>query len=180
MAVELSKNPTVLVVNDTVFAHGGLLPTHGERRLDGCACGRGPARSGGARTGGLLPTRAGGANRSSSACFGGTGGRPAAHARGAGGTPLAIALQSLERHHQRVGHTGRPLAYRCAPAEMALAVESFSLRRPNSVCSLCACVVAAAAVAYGLEKLNKEVAAWMRGDKQADGSKAAPPFVAMG
>lgn len=29
MAVELSKNPTVLVVNDTVFAHGGLLPIHG-------------------------------------------------------------------------------------------------------------------------------------------------------
>lgn len=31
MAMELSKNPTVLVVNDTVFAHGGLLPTHGEQ-----------------------------------------------------------------------------------------------------------------------------------------------------
>ncbi len=30
MAVELSKNPTVLVVNDTAFAHGGLLPVHGE------------------------------------------------------------------------------------------------------------------------------------------------------
>lgn len=29
MAMELSKNPTVLVVNDTVFAHGGLLPVHG-------------------------------------------------------------------------------------------------------------------------------------------------------
>ena len=29
MAMELSKNPTVLVVNDTVFAHGGLLPEHG-------------------------------------------------------------------------------------------------------------------------------------------------------
>lgn len=28
MAIELSKNPTVLVVNDTVFAHGGLLPIH--------------------------------------------------------------------------------------------------------------------------------------------------------
>ncbi|KAJ9527410.1 hypothetical protein QJQ45_025679 [Haematococcus lacustris] len=28
MAMELSKNPTVLVVNDTVFAHGGLLPSH--------------------------------------------------------------------------------------------------------------------------------------------------------
>lgn len=28
MALELSRNPTVLVVNDTVFAHGGLLPTH--------------------------------------------------------------------------------------------------------------------------------------------------------
>jgi hypothetical protein len=29
MALELSKNPTVLVVNDTAFAHGGLLPEHG-------------------------------------------------------------------------------------------------------------------------------------------------------
>lgn len=28
MAVELSKNPTVLIINDTVFAHGGLLPVH--------------------------------------------------------------------------------------------------------------------------------------------------------
>lgn len=28
MARELAKNPTVLVVNDTVFAHGGLLPIH--------------------------------------------------------------------------------------------------------------------------------------------------------
>jgi hypothetical protein len=31
IAKELSRNPTVLVVNDTAFAHGGLLPTHGER-----------------------------------------------------------------------------------------------------------------------------------------------------
>lgn len=30
IAQELAKNPTVLVVNDTVFAHGGLLPKHGE------------------------------------------------------------------------------------------------------------------------------------------------------
>ena len=30
MAMELSKNPTVLIVNDSVFAHGGLLPLHGE------------------------------------------------------------------------------------------------------------------------------------------------------
>ena len=28
VARELAKNPTVLVVNDTVFAHGGLLPIH--------------------------------------------------------------------------------------------------------------------------------------------------------
>jgi len=28
MAMELSKNPVVLIVNDTAFAHGGLLPTH--------------------------------------------------------------------------------------------------------------------------------------------------------
>jgi len=30
IARELARNPTVLVVNDTAFAHGGLLPTHGE------------------------------------------------------------------------------------------------------------------------------------------------------
>lgn len=38
MARELAKNPTVLVVNDTVFAHGGLLPIHvkhGLERLNG-------------------------------------------------------------------------------------------------------------------------------------------------
>eukprot|EP00210_Caulerpa_lentillifera_P000493 g476.t1 len=28
VACELAKNPTVLVINDTVFAHGGLLPIH--------------------------------------------------------------------------------------------------------------------------------------------------------
>jgi hypothetical protein len=28
MALELSKNPTVLIVNDTVFAHGSLMPRH--------------------------------------------------------------------------------------------------------------------------------------------------------
>lgn len=27
-ALELSKNPTVLIVNDTVFAHGSLIPAH--------------------------------------------------------------------------------------------------------------------------------------------------------
>lgn len=38
MARELSKNPTVLIVNDSVFAHGGLLPGHvkyGLARLNG-------------------------------------------------------------------------------------------------------------------------------------------------
>jgi hypothetical protein len=30
VAKMLSRNPTVLIVNDTAFAHGGLLPTHGE------------------------------------------------------------------------------------------------------------------------------------------------------
>lgn len=34
MAMELAKNPTVLVVNDTVFAHGGLLPQHVKYGLD--------------------------------------------------------------------------------------------------------------------------------------------------
>lgn len=38
VALELSKNPTVLVVNDTVFAHGSLLPMHvqhGIERING-------------------------------------------------------------------------------------------------------------------------------------------------
>ena len=30
MAVELAKNPTALIVNNTLFAHGGVLPEHGE------------------------------------------------------------------------------------------------------------------------------------------------------
>jgi hypothetical protein len=34
IARELARNPTVLVVNDTAFAHGGLLPTHGEQHED--------------------------------------------------------------------------------------------------------------------------------------------------
>jgi len=63
MAMELSKNPTVLVINDTAFAHGGLLPVH---------------------------------------------------------------------------------------------------------------------VAYGLEKLNSEVASWMRADRSGESGTAAPPFLAMG
>jgi len=29
LARKLAQNPTVLLVNDTVFAHGGLLPVHG-------------------------------------------------------------------------------------------------------------------------------------------------------
>jgi len=36
------------------------------------------------------------------------------------------------------------------------------------------------AVNYGLERLNREVCKWMRGEKNADGSTAAPPFMAMG
>ena len=35
-------------------------------------------------------------------------------------------------------------------------------------------------VKYGLEKLNADVAAWMRGDCTCDGSHAAPPYLAMG
>ncbi|KAG2442518.1 hypothetical protein HXX76_002604 [Chlamydomonas incerta] len=34
LAREFSRNPTVLVVNDTVFAHGGLLPTHVEYGIE--------------------------------------------------------------------------------------------------------------------------------------------------
>ncbi len=33
---------------------------------------------------------------------------------------------------------------------------------------------------YGLERLNADVAAWMRGDCACDGSHAAPPYLAMG
>lgn len=29
IAMELAKNPTVLIVNKTMFAHGGVLPSHG-------------------------------------------------------------------------------------------------------------------------------------------------------
>lgn len=35
-------------------------------------------------------------------------------------------------------------------------------------------------VEYGIERLNAEVAAWMRGDEQPDGTRASPPFLAMG
>lgn len=35
-------------------------------------------------------------------------------------------------------------------------------------------------VQYGLERINAEVAAWMRGDRLDDGSRAPPPFLAMG
>jgi hypothetical protein len=31
MALDLAKNPTALVVNRTLFAHGGVLPEHGEQ-----------------------------------------------------------------------------------------------------------------------------------------------------
>lgn len=39
MARELAKNPTVLVVNDIVFAHGGLLPHHLKYGLQVRSCG---------------------------------------------------------------------------------------------------------------------------------------------
>ena len=40
MALELAKNPTVLVVNDSVFAHGGVLSQHGglQPHIMGAAC----------------------------------------------------------------------------------------------------------------------------------------------
>lgn len=31
LACELAKNPTVMLINDTLFAHGGVLPRHGAR-----------------------------------------------------------------------------------------------------------------------------------------------------
>eukprot|EP00803_Ostreobium_quekettii_P004169 evm.model.scf_1272.5 EVM.evm.TU.scf_1272.5 scf_1272:24789-27888(-) len=33
---------------------------------------------------------------------------------------------------------------------------------------------------YGLEKINAEMAAWMRGDEHEDGKKITPPYIAMG
>lgn len=36
------------------------------------------------------------------------------------------------------------------------------------------------AVSYGLERINAEVAAWMRGDILPGGKYAQPPFAAMG
>lgn len=35
-------------------------------------------------------------------------------------------------------------------------------------------------MSYGIERLNLEVAAWMRGENKEDGGKALPPFLAMG
>jgi hypothetical protein len=35
-------------------------------------------------------------------------------------------------------------------------------------------------VNYGIERLNEEVSAWMRGETKEDGGKALPPFLAMG
>ena len=35
-------------------------------------------------------------------------------------------------------------------------------------------------VNYGIERLNEEVSAWMRGENKVDGGKALPPFLAMG
>ena len=35
MAMELAKNPTALIVNNTLFAHGGVLPEHGEHCKSG-------------------------------------------------------------------------------------------------------------------------------------------------
>ena len=36
MARELAKNPTVLIVNDTLFAHGGVLKRHGQSHVHSC------------------------------------------------------------------------------------------------------------------------------------------------
>lgn len=37
-----------------------------------------------------------------------------------------------------------------------------------------------AAVQYGLEQINDDVSAWMRGTRNADGNLRKPPFLAMG
>jgi hypothetical protein len=44
---------------------------------------------------------------------------------------------------------------------------------PNPLCAV-------RAVNYGLEKLNRDVSAWMRAEETEDGGKASPPFLAMG
>lgn len=90
MAMELSKNPTVLVVNDTVFAHGGLLPEHG----------------------------------------------------------------------------GAHLAWKCC----FLCLPVFHLRHLHGIDP----------ATYGLERVNREVCRWMRGEKNPDGTPVSPPFLAMG
>jgi len=105
----MSRNPTVLIVNDTAFAHGGLLPTHGERRR--------------LRAWGQVAAR----------CV------------------CSAALQRVLLHatpHSRPTIRTNP---------------------PNQIPS----------VQYGIEKMNAEVAAWMRRDKTEDGF-ASPPFLAMG
>jgi hypothetical protein len=112
LAREFARNPTVLVVNDTVFAHGGLLPSHGEAHMPEVVlhmCGVG----------------------SCSGC-----------------TPVVL-LGPLARWGSRA------ISERGA-SRLVHAAE------------------------YGIERLNGEVAAWMRGDLQPDGTKSKPPFLAMG
>jgi hypothetical protein len=103
----LSRNPTVLIVNDTAFAHGGLLPMHGARLGE-------RAR---------LPAPA----------------RPPLAGRGSASPPARPAPHDPTAH---------PHPHPCP-------------------------------VDYGIERMNAEVAAWMRRDRTDDGF-ASPPFLAMG
>ena len=57
---------------------------------------------------------------------------------------------------------------------------SHNIRGAVSCCILGMTEEGYAAVAYGLERINSEVAAWMRRDLLPGGQFAQPPFEAMG
>lgn len=137
MAMELSKNPTVLVINDTVFAHGGLLPVHGEWRARMVRCVH-------------------------AAC-------------------LAVPMTSRRLRGLHLGVLACALNQPYVLTVWCCSCQLISSRMPS-------CMTAhypsthfiSCAVAYGLERLNAEVSAWMRADKTTEGGNSAPPFLAMG
>ena len=116
LAKELANNPTVLIVNDTMFAHGGVLMGHVQ--VLACAC-HWIRRS-----------------------------RPRSQ------PPFSITPCMPPRQLPM-----RLLVKRSSAASVDTAVHGAQ---------------------YGLERINAEVAAWMRGDRLSDGSRAPPPFLAMG
>lgn len=146
LARELAKNPTVLVVNDTAFAHGGLLPTHGGCAEDGNALRLRP----------LLASA--NVDPASLNCL-----LPAVR------WCSAVSLRQLPHPHPL---PARFAAYTPLPQHTYVPVAPPA---PDLCMGLVAC-----AVQYGVEKLNAEVSAWMRGDTMPDGKPAAPPMLAIG